>query len=191
MWSKQEEISTGTIPGATSAPLATRPLEHRKDATLVPNSPKEEAKPDSPSGASSIGKAVKFAGEIHSNEDLFVDGDLKGTVEATAHKVTIGPNANVEATVQAREVVVLGSLQGKVDATERIEIARSAKMVCDLRTARIHIEDGAFFKGSVDITKPEPLGTPANSQAVVLVNAPNQARIAVGEQTDGGKRRII
>jgi cytoskeletal protein CcmA (bactofilin family) len=172
MWNKQEEIGTGTIPGGTSAPLATRPLENKKDATLVPNILKEEAKPDSLSGASSIGKTVKFAGEIHSNEDLFVDGDLKGTVEATAHKVTIGPNATVDATVKAREVVVLGSLHGKVDATERIEISRSAKIVCDLRTARIHIEDGAFFKGSVDITKPESLGTPANSQAVVLANAP-------------------
>lgn len=190
MWNKQEKISTGTIPENTSAPLATRPLENRKEATLVSNILMEDAKPDSLSGTSSIGKTVRFAGEIHSKEDLFVDGDLEGTVEATAHKVTIGPNATVHATVKAREVVVLGSLQGKVEATDRIEIANSAKMVCDLRTARIHIEDGAFFKGSVDITKPESLRTPANSQAVVLANAPNQAVIAIGEQTDGGKDRI-
>ena len=57
----------------------------------------------------------------------------------------------------------------------------------DIRTARIHVEDGAFFKGSIDIVKPEPLRTPANSHAVVLAAAPNQAGIAVGKQTDGDK----
>jgi cytoskeletal protein CcmA (bactofilin family) len=150
-----------------------------------------EAKPDSLGGTTSIGKSVKFVGEIHSKEDLFVDGDLEGTVESIAHKVTIGPNATVHATVKAREVEVLGTLQGNVEAADRIEIRRNAKIVCDIRTARIHIEDGAYFKGSIDIVKPESLKTPTHSStAVVLPATPNQAGIAVSEQTDGGKRII-
>ena len=174
----------------TSAPLATRPAENGKDATLASNVLMAEATPDSRFGTSSIGKTVKFVGEIHSQEDLFVDGDLEGTVEAIAHKLTIGPHGTVHTKIKAREVVVLGTLQGDVEAIDRIEIGRNAKIVCDIRTARIHIEDGAYFKGSVDIIKPESLTTPAKSQAGVVVTPPNHAGITAGEQTDGGNARI-
>ena len=110
---------------------------------------------DSRGGSATIGKAVKIVGQIHSKEDLFVDGDVEGTVEAPEHKLTIGPNGSVHATVKAREVVALGSIQGNVEAAERIEIRKDAKLIGDIRTARIVIEDGAYFKGSIDIVKPE------------------------------------
>jgi cytoskeletal protein CcmA (bactofilin family) len=70
--------------------------------------------------------------------------------------LTIGPNGTVHATVKAREVVALGTIQGNVEAADRIEIRKDAKLVGDIRTARIVIEDGAYFKGSIDIVKPEP-----------------------------------
>ena len=175
-----------TYSGGYFNALGNTTLGNGKDATLVSNILIAEAKPDSLVGAASIGKSVKFIGEIHSQEDLFVDGDLEGTVEAIAHKITIGPNGTVHGTVKAREVEVLGTLQGNVEAADRIEIRRNAKIVCDIRTARIHIEDGAYFKGSIDIVKPEPIRTPANSQAVVVPTSPNQAGIAVVKQTDGG-----
>jgi cytoskeletal protein CcmA (bactofilin family) len=99
---------------------------------------------------------VKIVGQIFSKEDLFVDGDLEGTVEALEHKLTIGPNGTVHAGIKAREVVALGTIQGNVEAAERIEIRKDARLVGDIRTARIIIEDGAYFKGSIDIVKPEP-----------------------------------
>ena len=68
-------------------------------------------------GSATIGKAVKVVGKIYSKEDLIVNGDLEGTVEALEHKLTIGPNGTVHADVKAREVAVLGSLQGDVEAT--------------------------------------------------------------------------
>ena len=107
--------------------------------------------------AATIGKAVKVVGQIYSKEDLYVDGDLEGTVEAMEHKVTIGPNGTVHASVKAREVVALGTIQGNVEATDKIEIRKDARLVGDIRTARIIIEDGAYFKGSIDIVKPEPV----------------------------------
>jgi len=107
-------------------------------------------------GSATIGKAVKIVGQIYSREDLFVDGDLEGTVEALEHKLTIGPNGTVHAGVKAREVVALGTIQGDVEATEKIEIRKDAKLVGNIKTARIIIEDGAYFKGSIDIVKPEP-----------------------------------
>src|SRR3974390_2443159 len=107
-------------------------------------------------GAATIGKAVRVVGQIYSKEDLFVDGDLEGTVEALEHKLTIGPNGTVHASVKAREVVALGTIQGNVEAADKIEIRKDAKLVGDIRTARIIIEDGAYFKGSIDIVKPQP-----------------------------------
>jgi cytoskeletal protein CcmA (bactofilin family) len=107
-------------------------------------------------GSAVIGKAVKIVGQIFSKEDLFVDGDVEGTVEALEHKLTIGPNGTVHAQVKAREVIAQGNVQGNVEATDKIEIRKDAKLVGDIRTARIIIEDGAYFKGSIDIVKPEP-----------------------------------
>ncbi len=124
-------------------------------------------------GSAVIGKAVKIVGQIFSKEDLYVDGDLEGTVEALEHKLTIGPHGTVHATVKAREVVAQGTVQGNVEATDKIEIKKDAKLVGDIRTARIIIEDGAYFKGSIDIVKPEPAKTaPKPPQAAPAPAAP-------------------
>jgi cytoskeletal protein CcmA (bactofilin family) len=127
--------------------------------------PTSRFEPDTRSGSTgnsaTIGKAVKIVGQIFSKEDLFVDGDLEGTVEALEHRLTIGPNGSVHASIKAREVVALGTIQGNVEATEKIEIRKDAKLVGDIKTARIIIEDGAYFKGSIDIVKPEPAKTAA------------------------------
>ena len=111
--------------------------------------------PDVRSGQATIGKAVKINGQIFSKEDLYIDGDIEGTVELNENKLTIGPNGRVQAMVRAREVVVLGAIQGNVEASDRIDIRKEAKLVGDIKTARIVIEDGAYFKGSIDIVKTE------------------------------------
>ena len=118
--------------------------------------PSGRYEPEARGSSATIGKAVKIIGQIHSKEDLYVDGDVEGTVEAPEHRLTVGPNGTVHATVKAREVVALGSIQGNVEAAERIEIKKEAKLIGDIRTARIVIEDGAYFKGSIDIVKAEP-----------------------------------
>ena len=115
--------------------------------------------------SATIGKAVKIVGQIYSKEDLYVDGEIEGTVEATEHKLTIGPHGTVHAGIKAREVVALGTIQGNVEASERIEIHKEARVIGDIRTARIVIEDGAYIKGSIDIVKPEPAKAPAKPAA--------------------------
>jgi cytoskeletal protein CcmA (bactofilin family) len=170
MWNKRrEDESRKLYPPSPAAPPAPpqmpSPVEAKKETTNVSTSaPRFE--PESRGGSATIGKAVKINGQIHSKEDLFVDGDVEGTVEAPDHKLTIGPNGKVQATVKAREVVVLGSIQGNVEAADRIEIKKEARLVGDIRTARIIIEDGAYFKGSIDIVKAEP-AKPAQKPAVV------------------------
>ena len=103
-----------------------------------------------------IGKSVVIKGQILSREDLTIEGEVEGTVELQEHRLTVGQNGKVSAGVKARELVVLGSIQGNVDITDKIDIRRDAKLVGDIKTARIVIEDGAFFKGSIDIVRPEP-----------------------------------
>jgi cytoskeletal protein CcmA (bactofilin family) len=109
--------------------------------------------PESARGAATIGKAVKIIGQIFSKEDLYVDGDVEGTIECQDNKLTIGPNGKLQAAVRAREVIVLGQIKGNVEATDRIDIRKDARLVGDIKTARIVIEDGAYFKGSIDIVK--------------------------------------
>jgi cytoskeletal protein CcmA (bactofilin family) len=128
--------------------------------------------------AASIGKSVVVKGNIFSREDLYFDGELDGTVELQEHRLTIGPNGRVQANVKAREIVIIGTIHGNVEASEKIEIRKEAKLVGDIRTARIVIEDGAFFKGSIDIIKqdsgkpqPAPAPQPVPRQQVMAASA--------------------
>ncbi len=106
--------------------------------------------------SATIGKAVKIIGQIFTKEDLYVDGDVEGTIESQDNKVTIGPNGRVQASIRAREVIILGQVQGNVETADKVDIRKDAKLVGDIVTARISIEDGALFKGSIDIKKAEP-----------------------------------
>jgi cytoskeletal protein CcmA (bactofilin family) len=188
MWNKRREeeppkVYTPPSPGGIAAPVAPKPVEVKKEATPVSTTPMGRIEPDSRGGSATIGKAVKIVGQIYSKEDLFVDGDLEGTVEALEHKLTIGPNGTVHASVKAREVVALGTIQGNVEATDKIEIRKDAKLVGDIRTARIIIEDGAYFKGSIDIVKPEPVKTVPKPPAAMpsVASSPAPAAAAGGE----------
>lgn len=105
--------------------------------------------------AAALGKSVMIKGQIISREDLTIDGEVEGTVELQEHRLTVGPNGKVQAGIKAREIVVLGAIHGNVEATDKIDIRKDAKLVGDIKTARIVIEDGAYFKGSIDITKAE------------------------------------
>jgi len=101
-----------------------------------------------------IGKTTRVRGEIYSEEELYLDGEVEGSLEVR-HLLTIGPNGKVKATVKAKELVVKGSIHGDVEASDRISIMNGASIVGDVKTAGIVIEDGAYFKGGIDILRPE------------------------------------
>lgn len=101
-----------------------------------------------------VGRTLSIKGELTGDEDLVVDGEFSGTIELGAHSFTVGAQGRVQADVHAREIVIEGTLRGKLRATERLVIARSGNVVGDLVAARVVIEDGAYFKGSIDIQKP-------------------------------------
>lgn len=134
-----------------------------KEVTPVSTSPQErkfEPVPqEAPRGAAAhIGKSVVVKGELSGSEDLYIDGQVEGTIELREHNLTIGPHGRVQANVTAKEVVLHGTLKGNVRAVDRVEIRKSGSLVGDVVAARVMIEDGASIKGSVDIQKPAEPG---------------------------------
>jgi len=98
-----------------------------------------------------IGKSVVIRGELTGNEDLYLDGEIEGTINLRDHKLVIGPNGKIKATITARDIVLHGRVEGNVSATERVELKKACTLIGDVSTQRIVIEDGAYFKGSIDI----------------------------------------
>ena len=102
-----------------------------------------------------IGKGLFIKGEISGTESLFIDGKVEGSVNLPGNRVTVGRNGQVSATITAREIVVLGKIRGNISATDRVDIRAEGSLTGDVSAARISIEDGAYFKGGIDIKKPE------------------------------------
>lgn len=107
-----------------------------------------------PVGSSArLGASLRVKGEISGNEDLHIDGTVEGLVQLDDRKLTVGMAAKVTADVIAREIVVYGSVKGNLRARDKIEIKKDGSVVGDLTTARIMIEDGAYFKGAIEIDR--------------------------------------
>ena len=100
-----------------------------------------------------IGKSVLVKGELSGSEDLYLDGEVEGSIELKDHSLVVGPHGRVRAHINARDITVHGKVDGNVKGTERVELKKSAVLVGDIFTQRIIIEDGAFFKGAIDIQK--------------------------------------
>ncbi len=126
------------------------------------------------SGTARLGSSLHVKGEITGNEDLAIDGSVEGLVHLEDRRLTIGASARLTADIIAREVVVYGNVKGNLRARDRIEIKKDGSVVGDLTTARIMIEDGAYFKGSIEIDKAgegddEKSGTRSRSTASAAV----------------------
>ena len=106
-----------------------------------------------PEGSTVIGKSVTIRGQMSGQEDLFMDGVIEGTIQLSDGRLTIGPNARVQADLQARDVVIYGRVDGKVRATGRIELRDSAAVRGDLFAERLSIEENATVKGRVELTE--------------------------------------
>ena len=130
------------------APIAPQPAP----AHITPSVPKAET---TPKKTAAIGASMTIKGEIRAREELLVDGEVEGSLESQS-LITVGPNGKVRANIKAREVMVFGSVRGNVEVTEKIAIREQGNLVGDIKTAGISIDDGAYFKGSIDIVRPEP-----------------------------------
>lgn len=100
-----------------------------------------------------IGKSVIIKGELSGSEDLYIDGQVEGSIELQGNNLTVGPNGQVRASVNAKGVVIQGKVEGNVKASGRTELRKTAVIVGDITTQNLAIEDGAYFKGRVDIQR--------------------------------------
>jgi len=159
MW-KPSQQSEPSIP--VSNPEAQRPAA----SVASVESASRNAAPAGDQAVISKGLFVK--GEISGTESLYIDGKVEGAINLPGNRVTIGRNGTVGANVTAREVVVMGKVRGNVSASDRVDIRAEGALSGDVSAARISIEDGAFFKGGIDIrkadAKPGTPGSPAAAQ---------------------------
>ena len=181
MWSKRKEDELPLKPeprSSTTASTFTPAVEPQRRETNTMSSPTRSFEPETAvrGGSAALGKNVTVKGQIFAREDLTIDGEVEGTVECHEHRLTIGPNARVQAGLKAREIVIQGSIHGNVDATDKIDIKKEAKLVGDIKTSRIVIEDGAYFKGSIDISKPNAAKPPQSASASVSTAAQPQTQ---------------
>jgi cytoskeletal protein CcmA (bactofilin family) len=153
MWKttrKEDEFST-----PSPEPAAAKPAYATATPVTRPAEPPRSEAPRSVDIAT-IGKSVVVKGELSGSEDLYVDGEVEGSISLRGQSLTIGPNGRVRANVEARNVIVHGRIDGNIKASDRVELRKSASLSGDISTARVAIEEGAFFKGSIDIQKTEP-----------------------------------
>ena len=164
MWKPNQ---TGSLTPAPT-PEPSRPAPTPAPAFEAPSRPQAAA----PTGEqATIGKGLFIKGEITGSESLFIDGKVEGSISIPGNRVTVGRNGQVAANISAREIVVLGKVRGNVTASDRVDIRSEGSLTGDVTAQRISIEDGAFFKGGIDIRKPGSNEKAAESKAAANANA--------------------
>lgn len=152
-------------PTNTNAPTPSTPEPQRP----VANTPSQTFSEPTPAAAprntsvstqdqATIGKSLVIKGEVTGSESLYIDGRVEGSINLPGNRVTVGRNGVVNANVNAREIVVLGKVKGNLTASDRVDIRTEGSLTGDVVAQRISIEDGAFFKGGIDIRKPGQTG---------------------------------
>jgi cytoskeletal protein CcmA (bactofilin family) len=139
MWEERKQTTPAAPPPATPPPA-------------TPLKPALTAK----AHVAVIGQNMLIIGKVESSEDLYIDGEVRGTLELEHCRLTIGPNGKATAGAKAREVEVMGRIDGNVVTEEKISIRKGGQLVGDITAAGIVIEDGAYFKGSIDIVRRTP-----------------------------------
>ena len=176
MWNNKRIEEESSSPKA----VAPRPVVATPTPTPVRPAPApaiaQEVK--APSSGGTLGATMTVKGEIYSREELYIDGEIQGSIELH-HRLTVGPNGKIHANVKAKEVVVHGSIHGNVQSAEKIIIREKGSLMGDITTAGIVIEDGAYFKGSIDIVKAEPSRVSDVAQAPVAAPTQTQAKTQV------------
>ncbi len=137
-------VPKNTAPNFTPAPPASEPSPVTAPRNAMLNTSEQ----------ATIGKSLVIKGEVTGSESLYIDGRVEGSINLSGNRVTVGRNGVVAANITAREIVVLGKVRGNLNATDRVDIRNEGSLTGDVVAQRISIEDGAFFKGGIDIRKP-------------------------------------
>ncbi|MGA9527980.1 MAG: polymer-forming cytoskeletal protein [Terriglobales bacterium] len=151
MWKPTNQPATPGRPAEMERPSTTTPSVPTvsEPSTAAPRTPVTTTASDQ----ATIGKSLVIKGEVTGSESLYIDGRVEGSINLSGNRVTVGRNGVVAANINAREIVVLGKVRGNLSASDRVDIRSDGSLTGDVVAARISIEDGAFFKGGIDIRK--------------------------------------
>src|ERR1700720_4180273 len=157
MWKPTNQPTTPGRPGEPERPTMSTPNAPSTMATEPPATvgtrPATSPMTTTTADQATIGKSLVIKGEVTGSESLYIDGRVEGSISLAGNRVTIGRNGVVAANINAREIVVLGKVRGNLTASDRVDIRRDGSLPGDVVAARISIEDGAYFKGGIDIRK--------------------------------------
>ena len=163
MWKPTNQPQTPGRPNEPERPTTSTPSAPAMMASEPPVAPRPAtATTTTTADQATIGKSLVIKGEVTGSESLYIDGRVEGSISLAGNHVTIGRNGVVAANINAREIVVLGKVRGNLTASDRVDIRSDGSLTGDVVAARISIEDGAFFKGGIDIRKG---GQPAQQKA--------------------------
>jgi cytoskeletal protein CcmA (bactofilin family) len=156
MWKPTNQPSTSPSPTPepqrTYTPPAPEPTVATRPAAVTPQ---EQA---------TLGKSLVIKGEVTGSESLYIDGRVEGSINLPGNRVTVGRNGVVSANISAREIVILGKVRGNMTASDRFDIRSEGSLTGDITAQRVSIEEGAYFKGGIDIRKPGQPGQKTNGE---------------------------
>src|ERR1700693_2937830 len=152
MWKPTNQPMTPTRPGEPERPAMPTPTSSAVSEAPTVSRPVTSTTTTTADQAT-IGKSLVIKGEVTGSESLYIDGRAEGSINLSGNRVTVGRNGVVSANINAREIVVLGKVRGNLTASDRVDIRSDGSLTGDVVAARISIEDGAFFKGGIDIRK--------------------------------------
>ena len=172
MWKPTNQPNTAPTPAPNPEPQRTytppviEPAVTPRTSTVTPQ---EQA---------TLGKSLVIKGEVTGSESLYIDGRVEGSINLPGNRVTVGRNGVVSANISAREIVILGKVRGNMNASDRFDIRSEGSLTGDIVAQRVSIEEGAFFKGAIDIRKPGQANQKANGEAKDASSAETPAATA-------------
>jgi cytoskeletal protein CcmA (bactofilin family) len=172
MWKPTNTPSPTPTPGPepqhSYAPAAPEP----------PSAPRPASPPITTQEQATLGKSLIIKGEVTGSESLYIDGRVEGSINLPGNRVTVGRNGVVAANISAREIVVLGKVRGNMTASDRVDIRGEGSLTGDVIAQRISIEDGAYFKGGIDIRRPGQKANGESREAAATTGAETGASAA-------------
>ena len=133
-----------------------------------------------PMDQATIGRSLVIKGEVTGAESLFIDGRVEGSINFPDNRVTVGRNGNVAANITAKEVVIMGKVQGNVECEDRLDIRSEGLLSGDVITHRISVEEGAILKGGVEVRNPEKKDQKTQAQGQNKQEAPKAITATAG-----------
>ncbi len=173
MWKPTNQPSTPAPTNPPQPPISAAPTMHEPTPATAPRNATLNSQEQA-----TIGKSLVIKGEVTGSESLYIDGRVEGSINLPGNRVTVGRNGVVNANVNAREIVVVGKVKGNLLASDRVDIRNEGSLTGDVVAQRISIEDGAFFKGGIDIRKPGQMTQPGQKTNGEAKDVPSESAAA-------------